>query len=86
MMMEVVYMKTYQTKDFYLTALLMCNGFKLIDSEKQDKAVFFEVEVPDQELLQDLLNDFVNYQAHVNLGKLVKCTAALRRELDKHRK
>jgi hypothetical protein len=85
MMMEVVIMKTYKTKDFYLAALLICNGFKLIGSEKQEKAVFFEVEVKEEADLTSLLNDFVNYEANVNLGKLVKVQGLLRRELDKHR-
>ena len=78
-------MKTYKTKDFYLSALLMCNGFKMIGSEKQERAVFFEFENDNEELLSNLLNDFVNYEAHVNLGKLVKSTSILRRELDKYK-
>jgi hypothetical protein len=79
-------MKNYKTKDFYLAALLMSKGFKLIGSEKQTHAVFFEIEYDNEEKLQKLINDFVNFEAYVNLGKLVKMQALLRRELDKYRK
>jgi hypothetical protein len=79
-------MKTYKTKDFYLAALLICKGFRLINSEKQVNAVYFEIENNDDEKLQEVINQFVNYEAYVNLGKLTKVQALLRRELDKHRK
>jgi hypothetical protein len=79
-------MKQYKTKDFYLAALLMCKGFKLVGSEKQTNAVYFEVEHDNDEKLQKLINDFVNFEAYVNLGKLVKMQALLRRELDKHKR
>lgn len=79
-------MKTYNTKDFYLAALLMCKGFKLIGSHKESNGVHFHIEYENNEKLQEIINQFVNYEAYVNLGKLVKIQAILRRELDKYRK
>jgi hypothetical protein len=79
-------MKTYKTKDFYLAALLMCKGFKMTGSHKEPNAVYFQFEHSDEDKLQQTVNDFVNHEAYVNLGKLVKVQALLRRELDKHRK
>ncbi len=79
-------MKTYKTKDFYLTALFMCKVFKMIGSNKEPNAVYFHVEYEDEDKLQKVVNDFVNYEAYVNLGKLVKVQSLLRRELDKYRK
>jgi hypothetical protein len=79
-------MKMYNTKDFYLTALLMCKGFKLNGSHKENNGVHFHIEYDDNEKLQEIINQFVNYEAYVNLGKLVKIQAILRRELDKYRK
>ena len=79
-------MKTYKTKDFYLTALFMCKGFKLIGSNKEPNAVYFHIEYKDETKLQETINDFVNHEAYVNLGKLVKMQSLLRRELDKYRK
>jgi hypothetical protein len=79
-------MKTYQTKDFYLAALLMCKGFKLTGSHKEPHAVYFEIAYDNDEKLQEIINQFVNYEAYVNLGKLVKIQALLRRELDKYKR
>jgi hypothetical protein len=79
-------MKTYNTKDFYLTALLMCKGFNLTGSHKESNGVHFHIEYENDEKLQEIINQFINYEAYVNLGKLVKIQAILRRELDKYRK
>jgi hypothetical protein len=79
-------MNAYKTKDFYLAALLMCKGFKLTGSNKEPNAVYFHFEYDNEEKLQGVINQFINYEAYVNLGKLVKIQALLRRELDKHRK
>ena len=79
-------MNTYKTKDFYLAALFMCKGFKLVGSHKEPNAVYFQFEYQDETKLQQVINEFVNYEAYVNLGKLTKVQALLRRELDKHRK
>jgi hypothetical protein len=78
-------MKTYKTKDFYLAALLMCKGFKLTGSNKETNAVYFQIDYDNEEKLQAIVNQFANYEAYVNLGKLVKIQALLRRELDKHK-
>lgn len=79
-------MKTYKTKDFYLSALFICKGFKMVDSSKEPNAVYFHFEYEDEVKLQQTINDFVNHEAYVNLGKLVKVQSLLRRELDKYRK
>lgn len=79
-------MNTYKTKDFYLAALLMCKGFRLIGSKKETNAVYFHIEYDNEEKLQNIINQFVNFEAYVNLGKLVKIQALLRRELDKHKR
>jgi hypothetical protein len=78
-------MKMYQTKDFYLAALFMCKGFRLSGSHKEPNAVYFQIEYDNEEKLQAVINQFVNYEAYVNLGKLVKVQSLLRRELDKHK-
>lgn len=78
-------MKTYQTKDFYLAALFMCKGFRLEGSHKEPNAVYFHIAYDNEEKLQQVINQFVNYEAYVNLGKLVKVQALLRRELDKYK-
>lgn len=79
-------MKKYETKDFYLAALFMCKGFKMTGSHKEERAVYFHIEYDNEEKLNGIVNQFVNYEAYVNLGKLVKMQALLRRELDKYRK
>lgn len=78
-------MKTYKTKDFYLAALFMCKGFNLVGSNKEPNAVYFHIEYQDDEKLKTIIDQFVNFEAFVNLGKLVKIQGVLRRELDKHR-
>lgn len=78
-------MKTYKTKDFYLAALFMCKGYKMIGSHKETHAVYFHIEYRDDTRLQTIINDFVNHEAYVNLGKLVKMQSLLRRELDKYK-
>ena len=78
-------METYFTKDLYLCALFMCNGFKLVGSKKEPEGVYFEVEVYDKDLLKKLITQFVNYTATVNLGKLTRSVSRLRRELDKYK-
>lgn len=79
-------MKTYTTKDFYLCVLLMANDFNLVGSEKKPNGVHFIIENKDEELLRKLVDQFINFDACVNMGKMVKCTAALRKELDKYKK
>jgi len=79
-------MKTYKTKDFYLAALFMCKGFRMNGSHKEPKAVYFHIEYDNEQNLQEVISEFVNHEAYVNLGKLVKMQAILRRELDKYRK
>lgn len=78
-------MKTYKTKDFYLAALLMCKGFRMTGSHKETNAVYFHLEYENDDKLQAIINQFVNFEAYVNLGKLVKIQALLRRELDKYK-
>jgi hypothetical protein len=77
-------MKNYETKDFYLSALLMCYDFKLIATEKKTEGVYFSFINHDNDLLRKLLNDFVNYKAMVNMRKFTKAVSKLRQELDKY--
>jgi hypothetical protein len=63
----------------------MTNGFKLIDSEKKENGVHFIVENKDEEQLRKLVDQFVNFEAFINMGKMVKCMTQLRKELDKHK-
>lgn len=78
-------MNIFETKDFYLAALFISYKFKLVGSEKKDESVYFKIENNRPELFQKLINDFLNYNAMVNLNKLTKSTALLRRELDKYK-
>ena len=79
-------METYTTKDFYLTVLLMTNGFKLIGSEQKDNGVHFHIENKNDVSLRKLIDQFINFEAVVNMGKMLKCTTLLRKELDKYKK
>lgn len=79
-------LKTYTTKDFYLCVLLMTKGFKLLGSEKRENGVHFIVENKNDEQLRFLIDKFLNFEAHVHMGKMIKCMAQLRNELDKHKK
>ena len=63
----------------------MCNGFRLTGSHKEPHAVYFHIEHNDEGKLNEYINQFVNFEAYVNLGKLTKIQAVLRRELDKYR-
>jgi hypothetical protein len=78
-------MKTYTTKDFYLSSLLMSNGFKLINSEKKIEGVYFIFENFNEELLNKLLDDFINCKAMVNMRKFTSSLSRLRKELDKYK-
>ena len=78
-------MDIFETKDFYLTALFISYKFKLIGSEKKDGSVYFKIENNKPDLFKKLINDFLNYNAMVNLNKLTKATSLLRRELDKYK-
>lgn len=78
-------MNTYSTKDFYLSSLLMSYDFKFINSEKKQEGVYFVFENNDEELLEKLLNDFINYKAMVNMRKFTASLTKLRKELDKHK-
>ena len=78
-------MEIYKTKDFYLTVLLMTNGFKLVGSEKRENGVHFHIENTDTTVLRKLVDQFINFEAVVNMGKMVKCTTQVRKELDKYK-
>jgi len=79
-------MKTYKTKDFYLSALLYVNGFKLIDSEFNGiNTVYFIFENNDDEKLNQLLTDFINKTVSVNLKSFVHAITIMRYELNKYR-
>ncbi|MFI2856767.1 DUF5659 domain-containing protein [Paenibacillus sp. JSM ZJ436] len=78
-------MKTYVTKDFYLSVLLMSNGFELVGSEKKKNGVHFHIQYDNSELLRELIDQFINMEAVINMSLMVKNTAQLRRELDKYK-
>lgn len=79
-------MNIYSTKDFYLSSLLVSYDFKLINSEKKQEGVYFNFENKNDELLQKLINDFINCQAMVNMRKFTASLTKLRKELDKYKK
>jgi len=79
-------MKTYTTKDFYLTVLLMCNEFELVNSIKKNNGVHFELKNNNDQLLRQLIDQFINNEAVINMCDMIKFTAVLRKELDKHKK
>lgn len=74
----------YKTKDFYLACLIMSKGYKFIGSENEDRTVWFTFVEDDK--MQGLINDFVNYNAMVNVRMFTKAMVRLRKELDKYRK
>lgn len=78
-------MMEYETKDFYLSVLLLTKGFKFNRSQKQDDGVHFWFEYENPVEFADTLNEFINCTATVNLRKYTKNVAFMRRELDKHR-
>jgi hypothetical protein len=63
----------------------MCKGYKYVGSHQESVGVYFHFEYDNENKLQELVNKFVNFDAHVNLGKLVKIQAFLRHELDQYR-
>jgi len=75
----------YSTKDFYLASLLLSSDFKFVDSEKKQEGVYFNFINSNDELLKKLLNDFINYQAMVNMRKFTSALTRLRKELDKYK-
>lgn len=77
-------MGIYKTKDFYLACLIMSEGYNFVGSENKGRTVWFTFE--EDEELQDLVNDFINYNAITNVRMFTKSMARLRRELDKYRK
>lgn len=77
-------MSIYKTKDFYLACLIMSNGYTLVGSESEGRTVWFSFEEDDK--LQDLINDFVNYNAIANVRMFTKSMARLRKELDKYKR
>ena len=78
--------KIYSTKDFYLSALLLSYDFRFLDSEKKNEGVYFNFYNDNDELLQKLLSDFVNYKAMVHMRKFTSAMSKLRKELDKYKK
>jgi hypothetical protein len=78
-------MKIYKTKDFYLAAFLMCKGYKFVGSNNSPKGVYFHFEYGNENKLNDLTQQFVSHQAHVNMSKFVKIQGFLRHELDQYR-
>ena len=75
----------YETKDFYLSVLLLTKKFKFNRSQKQDDGVHFWFEYENPVELAETIQEFINCTAMVNLRTYTKNVAFMRRELDKHR-
>lgn len=78
-------MKTYETKDFYLGVLLVTEGFRLDHSFKTGQGVYFVFEVLDENKLQNIINNFLNYTATVNMRRFTSAIVKLRKEIDLHK-
>jgi hypothetical protein len=78
-------MKTYETKDFYLSVLLVTEGFNLIDSYKTPQGVYFTFEVLDSDKLDKLIHNFLNYTAMVNMRRFTSAIVRVRKEIEKHK-
>jgi hypothetical protein len=78
-------MKTYETKDFYLGVLLLTEGFRLDRSYKTKEGVYFLFEVLDENKLQNIINNFLNYTATVNMRRFTSAIVRLRKEIDLHK-
>lgn len=78
-------MKEYSTKDFYLGVLLLTEGFRLDHSYKTQEGVYFVFEVLDTNKLNDLIHDFLNFKATVNMRRFTSSMTRLRREIDSHK-
>lgn len=78
-------MKNYETKDFYLSVLLLTEGFRLDHSYKTQEGIYFVFEVLDEIKLQKLISDFLNYKATVNMRRFTSAMTRLRKEIDSHK-
>jgi len=75
----------YDTKDFYFSALLLTNNFKLVQSQEGIGGVHFFFLNNNEELLKKLENDFEKCIATVPMKKFTSSLARLRRELDQYK-
>ena len=78
-------MKKYETKDFYLGVLLLTEGFRLDHSYKTQEGVYFVFEVLDENKLNNLISNFLNYKATVNMRRFTSAMTRLRKEIDSHK-
>lgn len=78
-------MNNYETKDFYLSVLLLTEGFRLDNSYKTQEGVYFVFEVIDDIKLQKTISDFLNYKATVNMRRFTSAMTRLRKEIDSHK-
>lgn len=78
-------MKNYETKDFYLSVLLLTEGLRLDHSYMTQEGVYFVFEVLDETKLQKLISDFLNYKATVNMRRFTSAMTRLRKEIDSHK-
>lgn len=79
-------MKTYKTKDFYFSCVLLSNGFELINSEKDGakNTVFFLFDITNKEEIKNrLLDDFTNQECMVNTKKFTWSIKRLKNEIYK---
>lgn len=78
-------MKQYETKDFYLGVLLLTEGFRLDHSYKTQEGVYFVFEVLDANKLNNIISDFLNFRATVNMRRFTSSMTRLRKEIDSHK-
>lgn len=78
-------MRNYETKDFYLGVLLLTEGFRLDHSYKSTEGVYFVFEVIDDTKLNNLISDFLNFRATVNMRRFTSAMTRLRKEIDSHK-
>jgi len=78
-------MNKYETKDFYLGSLLIESGFRLVSSYKTQEGVYFVFEILDDNKLQKLISDFLNYKSTVNMRRFTSAMTRLRKEIDSHK-
>lgn len=81
-------MKTYKTKDFYFSCVLLSNGIDLVNSEKDrcKNTVFFLFDITNKEELKNiLLDNFVNQKCLVDVKKFTWAIKILKNEIYKHK-
>jgi len=77
-------METYITKNKRLCVLLMCNGFVLVKSEKTRNGILLYLEHDNDALLRELIDQFLNTEAKVDMEKMKINKAIVEDELEQY--